>query len=255
MNSDIQHFWELLLAMTEKELRARYKYTIFGFFWLVANPILQMIIIYFVFSLFIKEPIANYQYYLFIGLLVWNFFSLSLTKATPSIVFERNLIKKARFPRSVIPLSIILSNLIHFILALILFIIPVLFIGTLSVMRMPHIIFGLFLLLVFTTGFSLLSSALNVRFRDINFFVQALLIIWFYATPIVYSISVVPYKFMWLWRLNPMTSVVQLMQYGFLGASPPGIGMLSSNIVITIFIFLLGLIIFHSESRNFDDWV
>ena len=86
MKSEIQHFWELLLAMTEKELRARYKYTIFGFFWLVANPILQMIIIYFVFSFFMKEPIENYQYYLFIGLLVWNFFSLSLTKTTPSIV-------------------------------------------------------------------------------------------------------------------------------------------------------------------------
>ena len=129
MKSDIRHFWELLFAMTEKELRSRYKYTIFGFFWLVANPVLQMIIIYFVFSLFIKEPIPNYQYYLFIGLLVWNFFSLSLTKGTPCIVNERSLIKKAKFPRSVIPLSIIFSNLVHFSLALVLFIIPVLFFG------------------------------------------------------------------------------------------------------------------------------
>jgi lipopolysaccharide transport system permease protein len=89
----------------------------------------------------------------------------------------------------------------------------------------------------------------------VNFFVQALLIIWFYATPIVYSISVIPYQFMWLWRLNPMTSVVQLMQHGFLGASPPGIAMLSSNIIATIMIFLLGLSVFRSESKNFDDWI
>jgi lipopolysaccharide transport system permease protein len=255
MKSEIRHFWELLWAMTEKELRSRYKYTIFGFFWLVANPLLQMIVIYFIFSLFIKEPIPNYPYYLFIGLLIWNFFSISLTKGTPSIVNERSLIKKAKFPRAVIPLSIILSNFIHFLLALILFLIPVLFLGTLFLTRIPQIFFGLVLLLVFTVGLSLLTSALNVRFRDINFFVQALLIIWFYATPIVYSISVIPYKFMWLWRLNPMTSVVQLMQYGFLGASPPGIGMLSANIGATIMIFLLGLSVFRSESRNFDDWV
>jgi len=255
MKSEIQHFWELLFAMTEKELRARYKYTIFGFFWLVANPILQMIIIYFVFSLFMREPIENYQYYLFIGLLVWNFFSLSLTKGTPCIVNERSLIKKAKFPRSVIPLSIMLSNLVHFILALILFIIPILFIETITLSQIPSILLSLVLLIVFTGGITLLTSALNVRFRDVNFFVQALLIIWFYATPIVYSISVVPYKFMWLWRLNPMTSVVQLMQHGFLGASPPGIAMLSSNIITTIIIFIVGFFVFQSESRNFDDWI
>ncbi|MEK7801481.1 MAG: ABC transporter permease, partial [Pseudomonadota bacterium] len=88
--------------MTEKELRARYKHTVFGFVWLVVNPLLQMIIIGFVFTFFMKEPIKLYNYYLFIGLLVWNFFSLSLTKATPSIMFERALIKKSAFPRMVI---------------------------------------------------------------------------------------------------------------------------------------------------------
>src|SRR5258706_14767777 len=123
MKRDIHHFWELLWGLTEKELRARYKYTVFGFLWLVANPILQMLVIGFVFTFFMKEPVIHYYYFLFIGLLVWNFFSLSLTKATPSIVFERALIKKAAFPRVVIPLSIILSNLIHFLFALVFYMI------------------------------------------------------------------------------------------------------------------------------------
>lgn len=255
MKSDIQHFWELLFAMTEKELRTRYKYTIFGFIWLIANPLLQMIIIYFVFSFFMKEPIKNYQYYLFISLLVWNFFSLSLSKGTPCIVNERSLIKKAKFPRSVIPISIILSNIVHFLLALILFIISIFFLGTLTISHIPSILFGLSLLFIFTSGAILMTSALNVRFRDVNFFVQALLIIWFYATPIVYSLSSVPYKYMWLWRLNPMTSVVQLLQYGFVNASPPGIGMLSANITTAIIVFIAGFLIFRSESKNFDDWI
>jgi len=241
--------------MTEKELRARYKYTIFGFFWLVANPLLQMIIIYFVFSFFMKEPIPNYQFYLFIGLLVWNFFSLSLTKGTPCIVNERSLIKKAKFPRAVIPLAIILSNGVHFFLALLLFTLPVLLLETITISNIPSILFGIMILFTFTVGFVLFTSALNVRFRDINFFVQALLIIWFYATPVVYSISVIPYKFIWLWRLNPMTSVVQLLQYGFLNASPPGIAMLTSNIIATLAICLLGVLVFHIESKNFDDWI
>ena len=250
-----QHFFELLFAMTEKELRARYKHTVFGFFWLVANPLLQMLIIGFVFTFFMKEPILHYNYYLFVGLLVWNFFSLSLNKATPSIVFERGLIKKSAFPREVIPLSILLSNAVHFLAALILFTIPVAFLGTLTSMSIVYILAGLLLLFIFTIGISLLTSALNVRFRDINFFVQAILIIWFYATPIVYSFSVIPYRFVWLWRLNPLTSVVQLLQHGFVAAPLPGPAMLSANILTTIVVCILGISLFRKESKNFDDWV
>src|SRR5437870_5185655 len=110
------HFLELLLEMTKKELVARYKHTVFGFLWIILNPLLQMIVIGFVFTFITKETIHNYFYSLFLGLLVWNFFSLSLTKSIPSIVYERSLIKKAAFPKEVIPLSIILSNFFHFIL-------------------------------------------------------------------------------------------------------------------------------------------
>lgn len=133
----VNHFVELLLAMTEKELRARYKHTVFGFIWLVANPLLQMLIIGFVFPLFVKETVPHYNYYLFTGLLIWNFFSLSLNKTTPSIVNERGLIKKATFPRAVIPLSIILSNLIHYVAALTLFLIPLAMLKTLTSASAP----------------------------------------------------------------------------------------------------------------------
>lgn len=251
----MKHFFELLLVMTEKELRARYKHTIFGFFWLVANPVLQMLVIGFVFTFFMKEPIKNYYYYLFTGLLIWNFFSLSLTKTTPSIVFERNLIKKAAFPRAVIPLSIILSNLVHLIAAFVLFIIPLIFLGTLTIKTIPVALLGFILLLSFTLGASLLTSALNVRFRDVNFFVQAILIIWFYATPIVYSFLIIPKKFIWLWRLNPMTSILQLFQYAFIQYPPPGPAMLTVNITVILIILYLGVFAFKRESKNFDDWL
>lgn len=255
MKKNVQHFFELLYAMTEKELRARYKHTIFGFFWLVANPIMQMLVIGFVFTFFMKEPIKNYYYYLFTGLLVWNFFSLSLTKATPSIIFERSLIKKAAFPRSIIPLSIILSNLIHLAAAQIFFVIPVLFLKTMTISSLLFIIVAYLLLVSFTVGISLLTCALNVRFRDVNFFVQAILIIWFYATPIVYSFSIIPYQLIWLWRLNPMTSILQLFQSAFIAFPPPGPAMLITNITVIVVITALGVIVFYKESKNFDDWV
>jgi lipopolysaccharide transport system permease protein len=255
VNNDPRYFLELLLAMTVKELRARYKHTVFGFFWLVANPLLQMLVIGFVFTFIMKEPIKNYYFYLFTGLLVWNFFSLSLTKATPSIVFERSLIKKAAFPRSVIPLSIIVSNFVHLILAQFLFIVPLLFLGTLRPMSIIFALIAYGLLLLFTIGTSLVTSALNVRFRDINFFIQALLIIWFYATPIIYSFSVIPYKYIWLWRLNPMVSILQFFQHAFLDFPLPGIAMLSVNSAVIFIVFVGGIVIFQRESKNFDDWV
>src|SRR3972149_6934101 len=172
MKENTRHFLELLLGMTEKELRARYKNTFFGFLWIVVNPLLQMLVIGFIFRLFIKEPIENYYLYLLSGLLIWNFFSLSLSKATPSIVNERALIKKAKFPRAVIPLSIILSNFVHLSLGFLLLIIPVFVLGTLGKLWFLELFLGALLALVFTVGISLLTSALNVRFRDINFFVS-----------------------------------------------------------------------------------
>ena len=255
MQSDIRHFWELLWGMTEKELRARYKYTVFGFLWLVANPILQMLVISFIFTFFMKEPVEHYYYFLFIGLLVWNFFALSLTKATPSIVFERSLIKKAYFPRAVIPLSIILSNFIHFVLAFLIFVVPVLFLGTLSVASIPYLLIAYCLLLMFTVGISLLTCALNVRFRDVNFFVQAILLLWFYATPIVYSLTQKARQLLWLWRFNPMTSILQLFQHALLGAPAPGLAMLASNIAVMVTTTALGILVFRDESKTFDDWV
>lgn len=252
---DFQHFFELLWAMTEKELRSRYKHTVFGFFWLVANPLLQMIIISFIFKFFMKSPIIHYELYLFLNLLIWNFFSLSLTRATPSIVSERSLIKKAVFPRSIIPLSIILSNLIHLLVAMVLYLVPILLVGTLTLIKIPLIIISFGLLLAFTCGISLFTSALNVRFRDVNFFVQAALIIWLYATPIIYTLNMIPNGYYWLWWLNPMTSIVQLFQFTFLNKSLPDISIISINLIIIFMILILGILMFQKESKNFDDWI
>jgi len=255
MSANIRNFTELLFAMTEKELRARYKYTIFGFFWLVLNPILQMLVIGFIFQFIIKTSIPYYNFYLFLSLLVWNFFSLSLTKSTPSIVYERSLIKKAKFPRAVIPLAIILSNFIHLMIACVLYLFLIVHLGTLTFWSMPIIIAAFLLLYIFTSGLSLLTSALNVRFRDVNFFVSAFVVIWFYATPIIYSFDFIPNEHIWLWRFNPMVSILQLFQHGMLNFPLPDRGMLISNICIMISIISLGVFVFMHESKNFDDWL
>lgn len=255
MKYDIRHFIELLWGMTERELRARYKYTIFGFFWLVLNPLLQMLVIGFIFTSFMKEPIEHYYFFLFSGLLVWNFFSLSLSKITPSIVNERSLIKKAKFPHAIIPLSIALSNFIHFSLAFLLFLVPIIYLNTFSLYSLPYMILALVLLITFTSGLGLLTSALNVRFRDVNFFVQAIMIVWFYASPIIYSLNMLPNHIRWLWHMNPLTSILMLIREALLKQTGPEPSILIANVIIIVLIFWIGTATFQKESKYFDDWL
>lgn len=255
MLNQTRQFVDLLLGMTEKELRARYKHTFFGFLWVFANPILQMIVIGFVFTFFIKQPIKHYYFFLFIGLLIWNFFSLSLTKATPSIVWERSLIKKARFPRIVIPLSIILSNMVHFLLALLVFLVPLSLLETINIGKLLLILPTSLWLLLLTVGIGALTTSLNVKYRDVNFFVQAILIVWFYATPIIYPMEFIPERFQWLWNLNPLTSIVQLFQFALLPQPFPEPTTILANILFALLLLMLGVVVFQRESKYFDDWV
>lgn len=249
------NFFELLVAVTDKELRTRYKYTVFGFLWIVLMPLFQMLVIGFIFTFFIREPIKNYYYFLYIGLLLWNFFSISLAKATPSIVYDRDLVTRAKFPRMIIPLSIILANLAHFLLGLAIVALVLLGRGSIGFFGLAITLLATFWLFVLTIGVSLIATTLNVRYRDINFFVQAMLILWFYATPIVYPLSFIDADVLWVWSLNPLTSVIQLFHWGMLGMAPPLPETVYLNAVETILITGIGFYIFAKESKNFADWI
>ena len=109
---------DFLFAMTEKEIKARYRHAMLGFLWLIINPLFQMAVIGFIFQFFVPVHVDNYFLFLFTGLLPWNFFSASISKTTTAIINERSLIKKSNFPREVIILSIVLSNLFHFLISL-----------------------------------------------------------------------------------------------------------------------------------------
>lgn len=252
---NIRFFGNLLLSMTEKELRARYKYTLFGFLWLVLNPLLQMLVIGFVFTFFMKTTIQNYYFHLFINLLIWNFFSLSLSKSVPSIVYERALIKKSAFPRSVIPLSIVLSNAVNCSFALVISCIPSIVNQSFSLTQLTVAMFGLIILIFYTSGLSLFFTALNVRFRDMYFLVQSILILWFYATPIIYPFSSVPHNLRWLWKMNPLTSIIQLFQHAYLNGPLPDLSLFLSNGILIISTVFIGFALFNKSSKTFDDWV
>ena len=251
------HFFELLLALTQKEIKARYKHAVLGFLWIFINPLIQMLVMGFVFSLIFRFGIKNYYLFLFIGLLPWNFFSLALNKATPRIVWDRDLIQKSKFPRSVIPLSMVLSHFFHFAISWLMLMIFLLITKQwqfFTLLAISHQSLAIILLLIFTSGLSLITSALNVFYRDINFVVQAGVMIWFYATPIIYPISIIPQKFQSVFYSNPLLTIFTLLQKPLVGNYIPTSFVLAH--ILTIFIiFIFGRILFVKKEKYFSDWL
>ncbi|MBT3249537.1 MAG: ABC transporter permease [Candidatus Pacebacteria bacterium] len=261
-----RHWIDFLLAMTEKEIKARYKHAVLGFLWVILNPLLQMLVLGFVFHFFMPVNVDNYFLFLFSGLLPWNLFSMSLTKTTSSIVYERSLIQKANFPRETIPLSIILSNMFHFLISLglllILLIGDKIFLEHYSVMalgvyasRFLGLIPLLLWLLILTTSLSLLLAALNVKYRDVNFIVQAVMPLWFYVTPVVYTLNLLPESLRPLFYLNPMTAIIEGFHRVLLNLSVTTSDLMIISLTMTFLAVFFGWRVFKQESKNFDDWV
>lgn len=255
LKNNQKKWWNFVIAMTEKEIKSRYKMAIFGFLWIFLNPFLQMLVMGFIFQFFVPIKTTNYFEFLFPGLLVWNFFSYTLTKNTPMYINERALIQKAKFPRESIVLSIIFSNLFHFLISLIMFLIwSILVRGSFDVGRWLVLPIAILWLTILTSGLSLLFSSLNVKWRDINFGVQALMPLWFYATPVVYTLDLLPKWIGNLISLNPMTAILGLFRWSIFGMKIEWQSIVVS-LVITLVIFILGVRVFRKESPFFDDWI
>lgn len=222
-----------------------------------------MVVIGAIFQFFVPIRVDNYFLFLFTGLLPWNFFSYSLTKTVNSIVHERSLIQKAKFPREAIVLSIVLSNLFHFFISLLLLIILVVFLGlknsTLSlgtvIMMAGSIIIAVGWLTALTAGLSLLFAAINVRYRDMNFVVQALMPLWFYATPVIYNLELLPSYLRFLAYFNPVTPIIEWLQWALVNQPPVNTQWWVIGGVVTIICLVIGIVVFRKESPNFDDWL
>lgn len=247
--------YDFLWAMTEKEIKIRYKSTVFGFLWMMINPLFQMIIIGVVFSNFLKLYSENYFLFLFSGLLPWQFFSLSLPTATYSYISERNLLQKAKFPIWTIPISIVTANFIHLVMAELLLLVILAVYGSLTIKAIGSLLFALLLLLIFTVGISLLLSSLQVRYRDIGFMLKSILFLWFYATPVIYSLEIVPSNLKLFFLVNPLTIIFELFHFSVGGKITLDIFTVVTHTVILFLIFCFGCLVFNKEKKYFVDLI
>jgi ABC-2 type transport system permease protein len=213
--------FELLAELVRKDLKVKYKNSALGFVWSLANPLLYLAVFTLVFTFFLVNGVEHFAVLFMAGFLVWNFFNLSTLTATGAVVGNANLVRKVRFPRIVLPLSSVGFAGVHFLLQLaVLFVVLTVLYPDAFGPQLWLLLPALAVALTFTVAMSLLASALNVRYRDVEHLLEIALLAWFWLTPIVYPITVVrdllaEKGLLPLFRLylaNPMTAVVVAMQ-------------------------------------------
>jgi len=200
----------LIQSLVARELKARYRGSVLGFFWSFINPLLLLLIYSFVFSVVLPgthpKEIEPYALFMFCGILPWTWFSSSLAESANVLISGGNLIKKVLFPAEVLPIVTVLANMVHFFLGLpILAIFLIYYRAPLNIPELlwfPVVVFVQFLL---TTGLAFGLSALTVHFRDIKDILSNLLTFWFFATPIIYPMSAAPGAGKQALNFNPFT--------------------------------------------------
>lgn len=200
----------LIQSLVARELKARYRGSVLGFFWSFINPLLLLLIYSFVFAVVLpnRSPdLQPYALFMFCGILPWTWFSSSLLEASNVLIAGGNLIKKVLFPAEVLPIVTVLANMVHFFLGLPILALFLVWYRHAPVTPVELAWFPVVILvqLLLTLGLALLVSALTVHFRDIKDLLSNLLTFWFFATPIIYPMSLIPAEMRWLLNLNPMT--------------------------------------------------
>ncbi|MFV1979643.1 MAG: ABC transporter permease [Rhodothermia bacterium] len=242
----------LLLNLVRRDLTVRYKRSMIGFFWTMLNPLILMIILTIVFSnLFRFEGISHYEVYFLSEYLVFGFFAQTTVQSMMSLSWNGSLMKRVRVPKSIFAISTTVSGLVNLCLAYIpLFIIMIVRGAPIrpSVLFLPV---AFVIIAIFTLGVSLLLSALAVYFDDVSQMYQVATLALMYMTPIIYPIDIVPYKFLWLIRGNPLTQLLKLARDPVYHGTLPEPHIFIGSVAIALLSVVIGWFVFHRLSRGF----
>ncbi|MCL5784045.1 MAG: ABC transporter permease [Patescibacteria group bacterium] len=265
---DLGELWryrELLYIFSWRDIKVRYKQTLFGLAWAILQPLATMVIFTVFFGNLAKIPSGKLPYPLFVlcGLVFWTFFSNTLTNAANSMVSHENIIKKVYFPKITLPLSTVLTGIVDFVINFIILIIFALILGFIpSIWILLALPVSVLLTIMTSLGLGAFLAAFNVRYRDVRyvlpFFIQILL----FVTPVIYPLSLIPTQKRYLMALNPMTLVVESVRSAFTGENllcsgscPLNFETAAISIVSAFVILFLGLWYFRKTERFFADIV
>jgi lipopolysaccharide transport system permease protein len=252
---ELYRYRGLIWNLVVRELKARYRGSMLGFMWSFLNPLLLMSVYSLVFSIYLRFGMENYVVFVLSGLLPWLWFSSSLLEASSSILAGGNLIKKVLFPAEVLPLVVVLSNFINFLLSipiLMLFVIGFKRPVGLALLALPIVIV---IQMFFTVGLAFMFSALCVHYRDVQHVLANFLTLWFFLTPVVYPLSNIPKHYQFIVNFNPVAPLVLAYQDIFYDGRLPNFLQLSGIAAMAVVIYLLGSTVFERYRGMFAEEV
>jgi lipopolysaccharide transport system permease protein len=254
---ELWEYRELLYFLVWRDVKVRYKQTVLGAVWAIIQPLMMMV----VFSLFfgylagVPSDGIPYPIFTFCALLPWQLFAHALTQSSNSLVANEHLITKVYFPRLVVPIAAVLGGMVDFAVAFVILLLMMLYYGvvpTWAILTLP----GFILLAILTAlGVGLWLSALNVQYRDVRHTIGFLIQFWLFATPVVYSSSLIPERWRPLYGLNPMAGVVEGFRWALLGKSELSGALLAVSAVVVILALIGGLYYFRRMEQEFADVV
>jgi lipopolysaccharide transport system permease protein len=255
---DLKSLWrfrDLLHAFAVRDIRLRYQQTALGVIWVVLQPLLSALIFAVVFGFIARMPSQGVPYFLiaFSGMMGWTLFQGNLTRVTPSLVANGALVRKIYFPRLLVPLGVVPSVVLDFLVCVAVMIVLLLVYGVTPGWGLLLFPISVLIILLLSLGIGLMGSSLAVKYRDIQhivpFFVQLLM----YASPVGYSIAAVPPRIRPYYLLNPLAEPIDTIRWAFLGLGKPDFLYLGYSFLISLAVMWLGLVVFRSCEREFAD--
>lgn len=248
---------ELLLNLANREISQRYKQSILGYFWVILNPLFQIIVLSFVFSTVFRVSFYSVPYIIFlvVGLLPWNFFAQSLNASANSLTGNSSLITKIYFPREILVYGTIIAKMIDFFYSC-LVLIPFLLFYQIALTPQILWLIPIFLLqLIFMAAIGLLVSAFNLFYRDIQHLLTLIVSLWFYLTPVIYPVEQFPEKYRLIFSLNPMSVIINAYRQVIFTGKPPNFESLSAILLFSLGLFVLAFLLFKTLEGKFADYV
>jgi ABC-type polysaccharide/polyol phosphate export permease len=246
---------DLIRALVARDLTVRYRRSTIGFLWSMLQPLLTMLVLSAVFSALFRFDIPNYPVYALAGIMFWNFFSQSITASMNSLRGNAGLFTKVPVPKEVFPVATVIAGVINLLLALIpLFVI---LLATGHPIR-PALLFlpvAILLAALFTLGAGLLLSPLSVFFHDIIEMVGVLLTLFMYLTPLFYPMDIVPERYLWAVRFNPIRSVLEVFRDPIYYGKIPPLSHLTVAVTITVLALVVGAVAFRKSSDRIPFYV
>lgn len=249
---EIYSYREMIFSLVRRDLKGRYKGSVLGFLWTFINPLLQLLVYTFVFSVVLRNGIKDFYLFLFVALVPWIFFSTTVTGGAGCVLSQKEMVKKIYFPREILPIAYTTSQFINMLLSfLVIFVVLIVSGKGININALIYLPIIMLIEYILALSMAMIASAITVYFKDLSYILGIVIMAWQFMSPIMYSLEMVPDNIKVFFHLNPMTAVIvayrEILYYG----RKPELSTLLQATICGIVLLIIGWGTFGKLKRHF----